>query len=417
MANKYQVLIDLAVKKAESRKELNKEIKVIQEEINSLELDVKVSTTDIKQAKKEVEKLEKAQIAGTKENTKAIKEQADAISANAKLMSAKNKEEKAHLTALENQQKHKNKEEIENLRQKRKLEDENFKSQQQKIKQDLDTQNTKMKQLRQAQQQEAIENRMVAQAKQREVYEKQLLAIRQQYSKAFSVTSGLKNDDILKQYNDMMSTLKNGGDISNMSKEMSILRNEIKSAGLDSKSFGDMMVSNFSKFTQWLSIGTVIMQTINQVKQAYQFTVEMDSALTNINFTMDMTASQLRGISEASLQMADDLNTSAKNIMQGVTLYANANETAESILNKTKPATMLSNVTGMQVEQTAHILQSVMNQMDMTQEDLMHISDVLQGTSVLMAHDFSKQNCYSVWKHIDENKPISVEAKLFYTLH
>lgn len=61
----------------------------------------------------------------------------------------------------------------------------------------------------------------------------------------------------------------------------------------------------------------------------------------------------------------------------------------ESILTKTQTATMLSNVTGMTGEKSAKTLQSIMNQFDLTQDDLLSISDTLQSVSQSMAYDFS----------------------------
>ena len=87
--------------------------------------------------------------------------------------------------------------------------------------------------------------------------------------------------------------------------------------------------------------------------------------------------------------MAQDLHTSAKTVLEASTLYANANESIESILTKTQTATMLSNVTSMGGEKSAKTLQSIMNQFDLTQDDLLSISDTLQSVSQSMAYDFS----------------------------
>ena len=108
-----------------------------------------------------------------------------------------------------------------------------------------------------------------------------------------------------------------------------------------------------------------------------------------MDFRMDVTSSQLANIGNKSIKMAKDLHTTAENVLGAVKLYANAKETADSILAKAQPAIMLSNVTGFSGEQSAKYLQTIMNQFDLTQEDLMNISDTIQGVSQSMAHDFS----------------------------
>ena len=52
----------------------------------------------------------------------------------------------------------------------------------------------------------------------------------------------------------------------------------------------------------------------------------------------------------------------------------------------------MSNVTGMGTEQTVDIIQGTIEQFDLedTEEQLMHISDVLQTVSMSMPYDFAK---------------------------
>ena len=155
-------------------------------------------------------------------------------------------------------------------------------------------------------------------------------------------------------------------------------------------SFFDTIKQGMQKFSYWTSSTFIIMKTIQEIKEAVSFAKEMDSALTNINYTMDVTKSQLTDIGNSSIQMAKDLKTSASDILGAVTLYANAKETADSILKKSEAAIMLGNVTGMSGQESAKALQSVMNQFELTQDDLMYISDTIQAVSQNMAYDFSK---------------------------
>ena len=166
--------------------------------------------------------------------------------------------------------------------------------------------------------------------------------------------------------------------------------NAARQAGKLGLSFFDTIKQGMQKFSYWTSSTFLVMKTITEIKEAVSFAKEMDSALTNINYTMDVTKSQLTDIGNSSIQMAKDLKTSASDILGAVTLYANAKETADSILKKSEAAIMLGNVTGMSGEQSAKALQSVMNQFDMTQDDLMYISDTIQKVSQNMAYDFSK---------------------------
>ncbi len=155
------------------------------------------------------------------------------------------------------------------------------------------------------------------------------------------------------------------------------------------QSFFASLKKNFSFLSYWTSANYIFMTSIRKIKEMVGNVRELQEALVNINYTMELSGRQLKKIGESSLQMAKDLNTSASNILSAVKLYANAKESAESILQKAQPAVMLSNVTGMTGEDSAKMLQSVMNQFDMTQDDLMEIADTIEMVSQNMAYDFA----------------------------
>ena len=152
----------------------------------------------------------------------------------------------------------------------------------------------------------------------------------------------------------------------------------------------DKLKQGMQKFSYWTSSTFMVMKAVQEIREAVSFAKEMDSALTNINYTMDVTKSQLTDIGNSSIQMAKDLKTSTSDVLSAVKTYANATETADSILNKAKPTIMMSNVSGMDTEQTVDILQGTMEQFDLTEEQLMHISDVMQTVSANMPYDFAK---------------------------
>ena len=164
---------------------------------------------------------------------------------------------------------------------------------------------------------------------------------------------------------------------------------EQKKAEKSNQSFFASLKKNFSFLSYWASASYIFMTSIRKIKEMVGSVRELQAALLNINYTMELSGRQLKEIGESSLQMAKDLNTSASNVLSAVKLYANAKESAESILQKAQPAVMISNVTGMTGEKSAKMLQSIMNQFDMTQDDLMEIADTIEMVSQNMAYDFA----------------------------
>lgn len=159
--------------------------------------------------------------------------------------------------------------------------------------------------------------------------------------------------------------------------------------GNQSRSLFSSLKSGMGFLSYYTSLRYIFMQAVRGIKEVIGNVREMDDALTNISYTMDVSNSQLKQIGESSLQAAKDLHTSVSKVMDAVKTYANAQETAESIIEKSKPTIMMSNVTGMDTNQTVDILQGVMEQFDLAEDQLMHISDVMQTVSMSMPYDFA----------------------------
>lgn len=176
----------------------------------------------------------------------------------------------------------------------------------------------------------------------------------------------------------------------NVSKQFSSINSSIAQTNKNLNNVNVHGLGNIvGSLTKYFSAYRLIANSMQELKNGFQFVNELDDAITNISYTMDVSTSQLQKFSTQAIQMAQDLHTSAKTVLEASTLYANANESIESILAKTQTATMLSNVTGMGGEKSAKTLQSIMNQFDLTQDDLLSISDTLQSVSQSMAYDFS----------------------------
>lgn len=221
-----------------------------------------------------------------------------------------------------------------------------------------------------------------------------------------SALTGISVDDLTSRYMKLKTEMDaSGGKVpladGSWAKEYQKLMSDVVSAtkrvtaeqSKAEKSTNSLFASfkkNFSFLSYWTSTTYIMMTAIRKIKEMVGNVHELDDALTNIAYTMDVTESQLKQIGEASLQAAKDLNTSVSKVLDAVKTYANATETAESIIEKSKPTIMMSNVTGMDTSQTVDILQGVMEQFDLAENQLMHISDVMQTVSMSMPYDFAK---------------------------
>lgn len=218
-------------------------------------------------------------------------------------------------------------------------------------------------------------------------------SLRQKYQKFYD-ENGKAHKQFGTQIKSAINELAHGAEISKtrfeeLKRELVDVQNVCVKFGKTGQTFFQGVINKVKSLSTYLSGTVIIGKVLQSGKEAINFAKELDSALVNINYTMDVTSSQLENIGSKSIDMAKNLHTSAENVLGAVKLYANAKETADSILAKAQPAIMLSNVTGFSGEDSAKYLQTIMNQFDLTQDDLMNISDIIQGVSQNMAHDFA----------------------------
>lgn len=128
---------------------------------------------------------------------------------------------------------------------------------------------------------------------------------------------------------------------------------------------------------------------MDQVRNGIQTVTDLDSQLTNINMTMNASSKELNGIKTSSLQLGTQLGTTATNVMDAVTIYANASETAESIVQKAAPTVMLSNASKQDIGTSANQLQSITQQFDGLEGKEKTVVSSLEKISAGIAMDFS----------------------------
>jgi hypothetical protein len=179
-------------------------------------------------------------------------------------------------------------------------------------------------------------------------------------------------------------------DLTKANAQLNAFKGNMKEADMLSRTFFGELMNNAYKMGSWMVLGGIIATAFRSIKNGVQTVKDLDAALTNVSYTTGFTSENLKNLGVSSVQMAKDLGTSAKNVLNAVQIYANANTSMEEILKKSQASVILSNVTGMSTTDTSKSLLSIMNQFDMTEDQLMDISDIIQSVSQSMQHDFSK---------------------------
>lgn len=129
---------------------------------------------------------------------------------------------------------------------------------------------------------------------------------------------------------------------------------------------------------------------ISYIRQGVQEVIEMDTALTKMSYTMNVTEEQLKSMSADMISMAKNLATSVNNIEQIYQIYANLKTTQEELEKTARPTAILSNLSSVDASTAADQIQGVLNQFELVADDTMHIVDVYDKISANIKVDYSK---------------------------
>lgn len=128
-----------------------------------------------------------------------------------------------------------------------------------------------------------------------------------------------------------------------------------------------------------------------QCKNAVASVKQLNDAMTLVNMTMlDMPEFKLDDLSSQALGMAKDLSAYTKTVTDAITIYANANETVNSIIEKAQPTVLLASASNMQASKAADTIQGIINQFDLLDSDAMRVADSIEKLSSEISLDFSK---------------------------
>lgn len=120
--------------------------------------------------------------------------------------------------------------------------------------------------------------------------------------------------------------------------------------------------SKINSLTQYITGLELVMRGWQEVKEGFNFVKELDSTLTTIYQTMDITKQGLAELGTGAIQMGKDLGTAGNQVMDSVDIYAAYGETVDSILSKASPTVMLANAAQGDVRTASEQIQAVIQQ-------------------------------------------------------
>ena len=196
-----------------------------------------------------------------------------------------------------------------------------------------------------------------------------LATIRRQWS-AFT------NDKSLEQKFQVLSrglnNIRNQADLTKWNAQFATLKSEIKAAGLNMQSFGDIIKNNLAKVGQWLGATTIIFRAISTIKSAVNTVIDMDTAMIDLRKVTTGTAADYDNFYKSANETAKALGATTEEVISQTAEWARLGYAMKDAAELAKNSAIFAAVSpGMGQELATDGLVSIIKAFDVDVEDSM----------------------------------------------
>lgn len=148
--------------------------------------------------------------------------------------------------------------------------------------------------------------------------------------------------------------------------------------------------AKIGNLTQYITGMELVMRVWNQTMQGFQFVKELDTSMTTIYETMDITRAELGELSSQAIKTAKDLGAVATQMIDSVNIYAAYGKTVDEMLSQATPTVMLANATQGSAEESSDYIQGVIQQYKELEGQETRIVNTYEKIGSLVQIDFPK---------------------------
>ncbi len=170
---------------------------------------------------------------------------------------------------------------------------------------------------------------------------------------------------------------KDSESVRRLSADFQILRSNIKAAGDQGKTFGQMIVDNAKKFSMWFSLTSNIMRAWRTLKQMVTTVRELDTAMTALKRVTDETESSYANFLKSVQTRAVELHTTMTDLIDQITTWSKLGYGLNEAQNLAQVSMMYSKVGDVDNETAVKDLVATMKAYNMTAEESIRIVDML----------------------------------------
>ena len=159
--------------------------------------------------------------------------------------------------------------------------------------------------------------------------------------------------------------------------------NEARQAGKLGLSLFDGIKEQAKKFTQWVSITSVVMKGVQALRGAVGNVIELDDALLELSKVSDLSAEGLENVTNQAYELGEKVGKTGRQVIDAVTEFKRAGYEMQDSLNMAEAALVMTNVAeGINdTADAAGTLISVLKGYNMSESDAMSIVDMMNSTS------------------------------------
>ena len=168
------------------------------------------------------------------------------------------------------------------------------------------------------------------------------------------------------------------------------MRSEATLATREADNFLTTLSKDFGKMVAWTIVGTALFGSMRQFKEGLSFIAEANSLFVNLQMEMTDTNLVFKEVLTTSNQYALALSTTTNSVMQAVAVFGTYTSTMDEVLEKSKAAIILSNISGQNVESAADTMMGIMAQYKMSADESMRVADIITGSARMLQMDFPK---------------------------
>lgn len=203
--------------------------------------------------------------------------------------------------------------------------------------------------------------------------------------------SALKADKGLNlQFEQLLANLdrvNNAGDLSKWRAEFNAFKSEVKAAGKNVQSLGDILKNNLGKVLQWVSATTLLFRAIRYLRQGIQTVVDLNTAMIDLRKVTKATGEEYEAFYRQSNETAKQLNLTTQEVISQTANFARLGYAIDDASKLAQNAAIFKMVSpGMSQETAVDGLISIVKAYGI------EVEDTMDGI-ISKINEVGKQNC------------------------